>query len=68
SPRHGGTLQALAAVDGCALSPLTLPKGVRLSQRPAVRRVCIQEVMEPASALASMKKVQAKSMEKEPSQ
>ena len=28
----------------------------------------IQEVMLPASALASMKKVQAKSMEKEPRQ
>ncbi|WP_409289817.1 hypothetical protein [Pseudomonas sp. KCJK8927] len=34
SPRHGGTLQALAAVDGCALSPLTLPKGYGYPEGP----------------------------------
>ncbi|AOX08619.1 hypothetical protein Q5O_09530 [Pseudomonas putida JB] len=48
--------------------PLTLPHGVRLSRRAAVLDYVIQEVMLPARALASMKSVQAKSMEKEPRQ
>ncbi len=58
-PGCGGWLRALAAYA---------PEGVRLSRRAAVLGYVIQEVMLPASALASMKKVQAKSMEKEPRQ
>ncbi|GLO52523.1 hypothetical protein PPUN110474_39240 [Pseudomonas putida] len=44
------------------------PEGVRLSRRAAVLGYVIQEVMLPARALASMKTVQANSMEKEPRQ
>lgn len=68
SPRHGGTLQALAAVDDCALSAAYAPEGVRLSRRAAVLGYVIQEVMLPARALANMKAVQAKRAEKEPRQ
>ncbi len=52
SPRHGGTLQALAAVDGCELSPLTLPKGYGYPEAAVLGYVIQEAAFANAIAMA----------------